>query len=209
MSITTSAQQILGEAGQGEIPDPFWELIERYRGLLMNQATAILGTFEGAEDVVQETFREAFQTPQRLREARSLGACLRMMNKKNALDHLRGKSRDSAKNQRKQQQLPQRAATTGGFTALEMSEFVAQAIEKMPARTRSVLVLRFWEHLGFEDIGRRLKLPTTTVWREFYDGTELLYGKLRGVLEAPEEGHVAAQEREHAAATPPAGEERP
>ena len=61
MALTTSAQEITQSAPTGSFPPQYWELIERYRGELMNQAHAILGSVDDAEDVVQETFFEAFR----------------------------------------------------------------------------------------------------------------------------------------------------
>lgn len=82
MSVTTSAKEILARtaAGPDGLPEAFWELVERYRGELVNQAYAILGSLPDAEDVVQESLCEAFNNRKRLVEARSLGALLRSIN---------------------------------------------------------------------------------------------------------------------------------
>ncbi len=185
MTRTTEAHQILGHSKNPEIPDSFWELIEEYRGLLVNQAFSLLGRKEDAEDVVQETFCEVFQNPQTIREARSVGACLRMINKANALDRLRGKRRDSARLDRKQELCPPREAVSGGFGALDLSEGLAKAIEEMPERPRTVVVLRFWEHLSFEEIARRMDLSTSTVHRIFFESTQQIHSQLGSVLNAP------------------------
>ena len=73
MALTTSAQQIIrrsDSAADGELPDQFWELLERYRAELVNQAVVILGSMSDAEDVVQETFCEVFRQPEKLARAR-------------------------------------------------------------------------------------------------------------------------------------------
>jgi RNA polymerase sigma-70 factor (ECF subfamily) len=179
MSITTSAKLILADVGRAEVPERYWELVERYRGMLINQALAILGRLEDAEDVVQETFCEAFRAPHRMREARSVGACLRMINQANALNRRRNRERDSRKTERSRREAPHRMVTTGGFSLLEMRDALAKNIEKLPARTRSVVVLRAYEQMGFEEIAQRLKLSTSTVWKLYYEGCEDLYRVLR------------------------------
>lgn len=187
MSATTSAQQILKRANHLPMqnpPEEFWALVERYRGELVNQALAILGRQEDAEDVAQETFCEAFREKAKLAQARSLGAWLRAINRDNALDRLRHRRRDSGRAS-KPPALSGRTFTTGGFSLLELREELAKAIETLPEQLRAVVVLRYWEDLAYEEIAARLKLPTTTVWRQFYEASVILYERLRPNLEAP------------------------
>ena len=196
MPATTSAQQILrnafGPSADG-LPASFWELVEQYRGELVNQALAILGSLEDAEDVAQETFCEAFRDREKLVQADSLGAWLRTINRANAVDRLRNRRRNSGRLQNKHRELPPRAFTTGGFSLLELRESLAKAIEALPEGLRAVVVLRYWEQLSYEEIAARLKLPTSTVWRRFYEASEILYGNLRESLEAPGTPHAPAE----------------
>lgn len=187
MSVTTSAKEILARtaAGPDGLPEAFWELVERYRGELVNQAYAILGSLPDAEDVVQESLCEAFNNRKRLVEARSLGALLRSINRANALDRRRSERRETDKSQRKQRHAPQRMATTGGFSMVELRDALAQAVEKLPAKERSVVVLKYWEHLSYEQIAARLNLPLTTVWRLYYQASQRLFAKLQAPMEAP------------------------
>ena len=104
MSITTSAQKVLQTAPErrtGELPERYWELVEGYRGELVNQAYAILKALPDAEDVVQETFCEAMLKGEKLAQARSLGAWLRSVNRGNALNRLRALGRAARKNAQK------------------------------------------------------------------------------------------------------------
>ncbi|MCW8133857.1 MAG: RNA polymerase sigma factor [Planctomycetota bacterium] len=169
----------------GEIPAQYGELIERYRGELVNQALAICGTVEDAEDVVQETFCEAFRDPQRLASARSLGALLRSINRANALNRVRDRKRESAKPGRRQIEAPARAVTTGGFSLLELRDSVAKAIETLPPNLRTIVVLRYWQHLSYEEIAEKLKVPPGTVGRLLYEATLALYDRLKPHLETP------------------------
>src|ERR1051325_2901064 len=144
MSATTSAQQILRDKQHPSadgLPDAFWELVEQYRGELVNQALSILGSQEDAEDVAQETFCEAFKDPEKLAQADSLGAWLRSINRANAMDRLRRKRRDSGRSQDKLREVHPRAFTTGGFSLLELRESMAKAIEALPEQYRTVVVL--------------------------------------------------------------------
>src|SRR5882724_8717440 len=134
MATTTAAQLTLRNSkgrlqlDGADLPPQYWELIERYRGELTNQALAIVGNLQDAEDIVQETFCEAFRDSEKLREARSLGAWLRAINKNKALNRVRYKRQES-----KRIIAAPRMDTTGGFSVLEMRESVAKAIEELPS----------------------------------------------------------------------------
>lgn len=183
MAATTSALQIIHGARMSpspDLPDELWEIVEQYRGELVNQALAILGSLEDAEDVVQETFCEAFKSQERIAEARSLGAWLRSINRANAMDRLRKRRRD-----RQDLRPGGRTFTTGGFSLIEMRESLAKAIEALPEDQRTIVVLRYWEHLSYEEIAARLQVPTTTVWRRFYEASVALFGRMQDKLEAP------------------------
>jgi len=179
MATTTAAQQILRniegrlQLDGAELPQQYWELIERYRSELTNQALAIIGNLQDAEDVVQETFCEAFRDSEKLTQARSLGAWLRGINKNKALNRVRDKRQES-----KRVIAAPRMDTTGGFSVLEMRESVAKAIETLPENLREVIVLRYWDQLSYEDIATRLKIPSGTVGRLLHDASVKLYEKL-------------------------------
>ncbi len=188
MSRTTSAQQILARDPideLGRLPDAYWEIIDRYRGELINQAFSILGSLSDAEDVVQESFCEVLRDGQKLAAAHSVGAWLRRVNRANALNRLRSQKRDRNKNDRSQKENPKRPATTGGLSVVELRESVAMAVESLPERERSVIVLRYWEHLSYGDIARRLGMPEGTVARLLYEATQRLYSGFDGYLETP------------------------
>lgn len=189
MSVTTSAQQILGDASaeaHDEIPEKFWELIERYRGELVNQAFAILGNIQDSEDVVQESFCEALSDRYTLGKVRSLGAWFRKINRANALDRLRHRRRQANKAGDSQREMPRRMVTTGGFSVLETRELMAKAVEKLPRKMRSVVTLKYWEGLSYEQIAQHLGLPKSTVWRIYYDASQIIYGEIGGLFEAPQ-----------------------
>lgn len=193
MPVTTSAQRILhasqGDYAVDDLPVEFWELIERYRGELVNQGFAILGSLEDAEDVAQETFCEASRRPERLREVHSMGAWLRSINKANALNRLRDRQNTRKKESRREQELPRRLVTTGGVSKLELREAVAQAIEGLPADLRAVVVLHYWQHLPCDQISGMLELSPRTVWRRLHEADLILYETLGGFFDpsAPRE----------------------
>ena len=210
MALTTSAQQILTRSVHlerpADIPEKFWELVDRYRGELLNQALAITGSFDDAEDVVQETFCEAFRDHQKLSQVRSFRAWLRTVNKTNALNRVRSKKHDSKRIDRKQLLAPEANVTTGGFTTLEVSDMVAKAIEGLSADQRTVVIMHFYEHLTHDQIAERTQISARTVRRLLYDASLMLHNKLKVHL-APGQENSASDQTDQASPSEDNGEQ--
>ncbi|HYF48191.1 MAG TPA: sigma-70 family RNA polymerase sigma factor [Planctomycetota bacterium] len=171
MNHTTAALAIMNASASSseDLPDGFWDLVDRYRSDLMNQALAILGTIEDAEDCVQDTFAEVCRQHAKIGAVRSLGAWLRKINRANAVDRLRLQRGSKVKSAEKT------LVTTGGFTFMETRDFVARAIEKLPSELRQVVILHYWENLDYDAISKKLKVSSMTVRRRLYEGGKMLY----------------------------------
>jgi RNA polymerase sigma-70 factor, ECF subfamily len=188
MPTTTMAHEILALPGAtpGTPPEVFWELLERYRSDLINQALGITGSLADAEDVVQETFCEAFRGSNKLAKVSSMGAWLRTINKGNALNRISQKRRSTSHESKRLRDQP--TIASGGFSGFEMREALASAIDALPEKMRRVMVLRFWDKLAFPEIAERLKLPQTTVWRLSYEASAILVKKLNIQIHVPAAG---------------------
>ncbi|MCZ7581803.1 MAG: sigma-70 family RNA polymerase sigma factor [Fimbriimonadaceae bacterium] len=208
MATTTSALYILHEARMNapeELPEAFWSLVERYRAELFNQALAMLGEAADAEDVVQETFCEAYRQGARLAQVRSLGAWLRTINRGNARNRLRDRRADVALLARRRREAPPRAVTTGGFSRIELREAVAKAIESLPAKYRGVVTARYVEQLSYDEIAQRLGLSSGTVGWLLCEAGLLLHARLKTFLAAAEATDTAIPDPD-AAGEPQQGE---
>src|SRR5688500_3639889 len=209
MSVTTSALEIIKSSGadsrpvrqaQGkparqasgealrqtedrmELPAEFWELVEHYRGELINQALSVTGNMDDAEEVVQETFCEAFRHSEKMKNVRSLGAWLRTINHSNALDVARNSKRDQRNTERKQKLAPDRMYTTGGFSVLEMRDIISQAGELLDPGMRTAVGLCYWQHLSPDQIAERMNVSKRTVRRLLFDAALLMHGKMGAYL---------------------------
>jgi RNA polymerase sigma-70 factor (ECF subfamily) len=180
--ITTAAQTVLRKHGVGrpsDVPEQYWELVEKYRSELVAQATSILGSAEDAEDVVQETFCEAVRNPEKLTQAGSIGAWLRSINRCNALNRVRDNRRSTNKAESKRLQAPDKALTTGGFSALELRETLSKALDTLPPTMKSVIEMRYFEQLSYKEIADRLGMPIGNVGGLLLDASVRLYAKLK------------------------------
>ncbi|MCZ7644376.1 MAG: RNA polymerase sigma factor [Planctomycetota bacterium] len=172
---------------EGVPPDRFWCWVERFRADLVNQALAILGNPADAEDVAQESLCQAFQDLASLQQPQRLGTWLRTINRCNALDLHRKRSRDRRR-VAADEHLPGEAAapeTTPTGTNVEQKrrqskdELVARAVDALPVTFREVVVLRYWEKLTYEQIADRLGVALGTVKSRLARADRLLVARLR------------------------------
>jgi RNA polymerase sigma-70 factor (ECF subfamily) len=177
--ITTAAQKIVNDSRdpRSSVPEEYWELLEQYRVELVNQAIGILGNRDDAEDVVQKTFVETFSDSSRIPQTGSIGHWLRMINRRNALDRAREIHRGAA--HKDPRRFGDSAFTTGGFSMLELRDSVRKALEKLPAELRTVVRMRYFEHLSSKEISEQLKIPFSTLKRQLFQANVLLHGVLK------------------------------
>ncbi|MBE7465057.1 MAG: RNA polymerase sigma factor [Planctomycetes bacterium] len=167
-------------AGSHALPaEHFWQLVERFRADLVNQAFAILGNQPDAEDVAQESLCEAFQELHTLQDAQRLGHWLRQINRRNTLDVLRRRKRRAQQDEAARQQPGVGEPVSGGFSQVDLREIVARAIDTLPDEFREIVVLRYWEGLSYEELGTVLDLPLGTVKSRLARADDLLARKLR------------------------------
>ena len=168
-----------------EFPAEYWELVDQYREQLVRQALSILGgaSREDAEDVVQETFVKAFRDKEKLSKADSLAAWLMALNRGNALNRKRMVQRSREKLDRRALQ-GDRSFTTGGFSGIELRDLLTKAMEALPPSLRAVVVLRYVEHLSYNDIAQRLNIPLGTIDYLLSEASTRMYETLK-TLESP------------------------
>lgn len=172
----------------GGVPaDHFWQLVERFRADLVNQAFGILGNQEDAEDAAQISLARAFLMLPTLKDPQKLGSWLRTINHRIALNQLRSQRRSKVQSSMKidpQVIAPATTPTGSDMEAVGRSmviEQVARAVDSLQEVYREVVVLRYWEHLDTEQIANRLGIATGTVKSRLARADTILLEKLRRI----------------------------
>lgn len=169
--------------GATGVPDYFWQLVERFKAELVNQAFALIGNQSDAEDVAQESMCEAFESLNALKDPAQLGAWMRQINRRNAMDYLRKRRTDEARLRRARKESGRFEGVTGGYALFEIKEVVARAVDSLPAPLREVVVLRHWERLSYKDISALLGVPVGTVKSQIFRADALLEQRLRKFID--------------------------
>lgn len=153
-------------AGQGD-QDAFAHLVERYTGLVYSLAFQRVGNHHDAEDIAQTVFWNAWRALPSFREEAAVSTWLYRMAVNASTDFLRRQGRREAPLSLDDPDLPQTADVSPGPTEAaqeaERREALYQAVHALPEQARSILLLREFQGLSYEEIAAALELPMGTV----------------------------------------------
>ena len=145
-------------AAQRGVREAFSELVRRHQRRAYAVARSIVINHEDAEDAVQEAFLHAFKAIDRFLPDQAFGAWLHRIVANAALDVTRRrKVRDA-------DELPETVASPFRDPAVgdELRRRLKEALEALPERQRSVIVLHDVEGYKHAEIGRMLDIPEGT-----------------------------------------------
>ena len=154
----------------------FTTLVERYSTELYQFVARFVRSTAAAEDVVQETFIQVYQSAAGFDPSRRFRPWLFTIAANKARDHLRGRGR--------KKEVPLSVASTSGesdelsyldflsdesvapsdlLEADERREIVRDVVARMPDNLREVLVLGYYHRFPYREIAEILAVPLGTV----------------------------------------------
>lgn len=167
-------------------PELLDALIEQYQYRLFRYLIYITGNRERAEDFFQETWIRVLERGHQYDGRSKFEAWLFSIARHLVIDWQRQKkaqSLDALTNP--EEGAPMEFADAGAsplhlYLSQESEATVQASLEKLPTIYREVLLLRFQEELGLEEIATVLSAPLSTVKSRLYRGLEDLRGLLAG-----------------------------
>ncbi len=157
-------------------------LYDRYGKVVYGLALKLLRHPQEAEDLTQEVFLELWRKSTYDPDRSSLIQYLVVVTRSRAIDRLRSRSRGLKLLQRWQQMGMPVVSASSSFeeiTAIEQSEWVRDALARLPQKQRRVLELAYDDGLSQSEIAQRLAMPLGTVKTQTRQG--LL--KLKAILQ--------------------------
>jgi len=166
----------------------FEMLVRRYNVSLFNFICHTLGDYDLACDVLQQVFLQLYISMPTLRTSEPLKAWLFQVARNRCLDELRRKravhfSELESSNDEDDlsplailpdnQPLPDEVAERN-----DLLHALHQAIDKLPPKFRSVVLLRYSSQLSFSEIGKVLNMPEATAKTYFQRARPLLRASL-------------------------------
>jgi RNA polymerase sigma-70 factor (ECF subfamily) len=162
--------------------DAFTVLVEKYKDPVYNVAYRMLGNATEAEDVAQETFVRAYTQLRTYKEAHRFSTWLLSIASHLSIDQLR-RRRFLALPLENVPFLdwiadlgagPEQAAVQG-----ETSDEMQQLLQQIPLKYRSVLILRYWHDLSYEEIASALHLTPALVKARLHRARELVARQMK------------------------------
>jgi RNA polymerase sigma factor (sigma-70 family) len=166
----------------------FEALVQRYNVALFNFICRFLGDYDQACDILQQVFLQLYISLPNLRTGEPLKAWLFQVARNRCLDELRRKraihfSELEPVNDEDELSL---LATMPDTSPLpeevaerrDLQRCLQKAIETLPPKFRSVVVLRYAAQLSFSEIGQVLKMPEATAKTYFQRAKPLLRAAL-------------------------------
>ena len=135
------------------------ELVRRYQERVYWVARRTVGTHEDADDVVQDVFVRVYEALRNFRAEANFYTWLYRITVNVALNAVRKKRVKEfiPYDDLLADLLPADAETDRNIIQQEYQTLLEQAIQKLPAKQRTVFVMRYHEELPFDEIARRLK----------------------------------------------------
>ncbi|GIU91867.1 MAG: RNA polymerase sigma-H factor [Acidimicrobiia bacterium] len=147
-------------------PEAFGELVRRHQAVVFGAAFRVVGDRQVAEDLAQEAFLRAFQASGEFRGEGTVGAWLYRIAKNLALNQVSRRREHPGD----LPDLPAKTDPESEYLRTADIRAVRQAVASLPAPLREPLVLREYQGLSYDEIGRRLGLATNTVRTRIHRG---------------------------------------
>lgn len=176
--------------------DAFEPLVEQHKGSVYAMVVGKTGDFASAEDIVQETFVEAFRQLKSLKDPAKFRAWVRGIAMNLSNEWIRKRKRnvpiDDLDNSKKaafqSDVLPESfvrlpAAPDSDFEKEEMRNYVLQAVERLSEKYREVVLLHYMEGLKYREIAEMLDVPESTVLGRLQVGRDQLREELLPIVE--------------------------
>jgi RNA polymerase sigma-70 factor, ECF subfamily len=165
----------------------FAELVELYKDKIFHLAYRMLNNKQEAEDAVQETFLRVYTNLQRYDENQKFSTWIFRIGTNLCIDKLRrrkntysldaempdGEGNDYYAMLPSHEDTPEKQVIVS-----ETQEQIRNAIESLPEKYKSVVILRYLHDMSLQEIGDVLQMPVTTVKTRVHRGREYLRKRL-------------------------------
>nr|WP_260504299.1 RNA polymerase sigma factor SigW [Paenibacillus illinoisensis] len=165
----------------------FAEIVELYKDKLFHLAYRMLNNRHEAEDVVQETFLRVFRNMEKYDPNQKFSTWIYRIATNLCIDRLRRKkpsySLDAELNDQEgsdgYSMLPSDDRTPESEALLsETQTLIREAIDSLPAKYKSVMILRYLQDLSLQEISDVTGMPVTTIKTRVHRGRDFLRKKL-------------------------------
>lgn len=180
-----SNERKLIEAAQNGDKTAFGQIVRIHQRRLFRSVYGLVGSFDQAEDIVQEAFVKAWGAIQTFRVEYDFYPWLSKIARNLALNQIAREEKKESLDKIAEKGFDPPSADLGPLDGLLDSEgqkrFYA-ALMGLPVQYRSVFVLRHFEDMDYAEIASYLKIPPGTVDSRLYRARKMLLEELKDLL---------------------------
>jgi len=167
--------------------EAFGELVSKYIRLAGSLAYSVVGDFDVARDVVQESFLKAHRSLGGLKEPRKFKGWLYGVVRSAAIDHIRRERARPASSLEGEHEVRAPGGEYGPeheVQQTEVRERVRREIHGLPDNYRELVILKYLEGSTYEQIAEITGLTVEAIESRLHRARKMLRKKLKG-LEGP------------------------
>ncbi len=152
-----------------------------YKGIF-NYALRLLGNPDDASDAAQVTFLKAHRSIGEFDSSRPIKPWLYRICMNSCTDIMRTRKRSCESLEQHAFMLESDSNPNEDVERSELSGVVRKAVNRLPERYKSIILLRHYEHLDVEEIAQKLGAPEGTIKSWLFRARALLRSELKGKL---------------------------
>jgi len=180
--------ELIRRAKQGD-EKAYTELMKRYKKSVYHTLLKMVRNVDDAEDLTIEAFAKAFKNLEKFDPKFTFSTWLFRVATNNAIDFIRKKrlettSIQGAYTDEGGSEVAMELRDTGSNPQEEVirgqrGEIVKNIVLRLPARYRTLVELRYFQELSYEEIAVKLGAPLGTVKAQLHRARELLYDMVK------------------------------
>jgi RNA polymerase sigma-70 factor (ECF subfamily) len=163
----------------------FGHLVRNHQKRLFRFILGLTGSFDQAEDVVQEAFVRAYAALDRFETERDFYPWLATIARNLALNQMQRDRKQESLDRIQEQGFDRAGDAPDPLDNLLSSENQKRfygALKELPVQYREVFVLRHFEEMSYQDIAAKLKIAPGTVDSRLYRARQMLAEALKEFL---------------------------
>lgn len=176
--VTPDDATLIRDARRGD-RQAFGLIIERYFRAAYASAYAVLGHAGDAEEIAQDTFVQAYQKLDKLREPSALPGWIWRIARDTALKHIR-----KHKRMKPMGEVPDAGGQESPIQPLldeEEKSKLLRAMGQLPEDMQQALQMKFWQDMDYEDMARATGVSAAALYQRVCRGLK----RLREVMDQP------------------------
>jgi RNA polymerase sigma factor (sigma-70 family) len=165
------------------------ELMVRYKDAIYFMLLKMVNNKEDANDLTVEAFGKAFENIEKYRPEFAFSTWLFKIATNNCIDYIRKKrlktfsideGYDSSDGEEKRYDFAsQTLDPEEHLIKKQKSDLMRNIVDKLPARYKQLVVMRYFDEKSYEEIADELSLPLGTVKAQLFRARDLLYNTIK------------------------------